>query len=48
MVYQVEVPRARVNGFDFDPGNNTVLFFGASPPAGTNVRAAFATFFYIN
>ncbi len=44
----VEVPRARVNGFDFDPGNNTVLFFGASPPAGTNVRAAFATFFYIN
>ena len=42
------VPRARQNGFDYDPANNTLLFFGASPPAGTDVTAAFAQFFYLN
>ncbi|HEY1089176.1 MAG TPA: vWA domain-containing protein, partial [Archangium sp.] len=42
------VPRARQNGFDYDPANNTVLFFGASPPAGTDVTAGFATWFYLN
>jgi hypothetical protein len=44
----VPVPRARVNGFDYDPANNTLLFFGVSPPAGTDVTVAFATFTYIN
>ncbi len=40
--------RARVNGFDYDPANNTLLFFGVSPPAGTDVTASYATFVYIN
>ncbi len=44
----VPVPRARQNGFDYDPANNTLLFFGVSPPAGTDVTVAYATFVYIN
>ncbi len=44
----VEVPRTRDNGFDFDPANNTLLFFGASPPEGTDVTVALATFVYLN
>ncbi len=40
--------RARQNGFDYDPANNTLLFFGVSPPAGTDVTVAYATFVYIN
>jgi uncharacterized protein (TIGR03382 family) len=44
----VEVPRARENGFDYDRANNTLLFFGASPPEGTDVKAAFASFLYLN
>jgi hypothetical protein len=43
----VKVPRARSNGFDYDPGTNTVLFFGAVPQAGTKFKAAFGYFLYI-
>ena len=44
----VVVPRARENGFDYDPANNTVLFFGATPPTGIGVTAAFGTFVYLD
>ena len=42
------IKRARVDGFDYDPANNTLLFFGTSPPAGTDVKVAYATFVYLN
>jgi len=41
------VPRTRVNGFDYDPATNTVLFFGSVPAAGTGFNAAYAYFTYI-
>jgi hypothetical protein len=41
------IPRTRTNGFDYDPGANTVLFFGSVPPAGSGFRAAYAFFTYI-
>ncbi|MGV3622747.1 MAG: MopE-related protein [Archangium sp.] len=44
----VVVPRARENGFDYDPANNTVLFFGATPPAGVDVTTAYGTFVYLD
>ncbi len=43
----MSIPRARMNGFDYDPGNNTLLFFGTSPPTGTDVTTAYATFLYL-
>ncbi len=42
------VPRARTNGFDYDPASNSVLFFGAVPPAGSHFKAAYAFFNYID
>jgi MYXO-CTERM domain-containing protein len=41
------VNRARSHGFDYDPGSNSVLFFGEVPPSGSNFDAAYAYFQYI-
>ncbi|MBL8957162.1 MAG: hypothetical protein JNK82_40690, partial [Myxococcaceae bacterium] len=38
------VPRSRILGFDYDPGGNTVLFFGSVPPEGTRFDAAYSYF----
>jgi hypothetical protein len=43
-----KVPRARTNGFDYDPATNTVLFFGAVPQAGAKFKAAYGYFTYID
>ncbi len=40
----VQVPRSRTMGFDYDPGGNTVLFFGSVPPEGTHFDAAYSYF----
>ncbi len=42
------VARSRSNGFDYEPGNNSILFFGqAAPKVGANYDAAYAFFQYI-
>jgi hypothetical protein len=41
------LPRARNNGFDYDPNRNTVLFFGSLPATGAGFEAAFASFNYL-
>ncbi|MBK7859141.1 MAG: hypothetical protein IPJ65_11080 [Archangiaceae bacterium] len=38
------VPRSRTMGFDYDPGGNTILFFGSVPPEGTMFDAAYSYF----
>ena len=39
------IERSRIEGFDYEPTANTVLFFGmASPPVGTQFRISFSTF----
>jgi len=35
-----DIPRSRVNGFDFDGVNRTISFFGACRPSGTSMAAA--------
>jgi hypothetical protein len=39
--------RTRVNGFDYDPVGNTIIFLGAVPPAGTPFDSAYSYFDYI-
>ncbi len=42
------ISRSRSNGFDYEPGNNSVLFFGkAAPKVGAPYDAAYAFFQYI-
>jgi len=38
------VPRSRTLGFDYDPGGNTVLFFGSVPAQGAPFDAAYSYF----
>ncbi len=39
------ITRSRLEGFDYEPSANTVLFFGrASPPVGTEFRISFNAF----
>ena len=41
----VLIPRSRLDGFDYEPTANTVLFFGnAAPPVGTSFRISYRTF----
>ena len=42
------ISRTRSNGFDYEPGNNSVLFFGsAAPKVGAPYDAAYAFFQYL-
>ncbi len=42
------ITRSRSNGFDYEPGNNSILFFGpAAPKVGAAYDAAYAFFQYI-
>lgn len=43
-----DIPRSRVNGFDFDGVNRTISFFGACRPAGTTMAAAVSYRYWID
>ncbi|HEY1097312.1 MAG TPA: hypothetical protein VGF99_00230, partial [Myxococcota bacterium] len=40
----VRYPRSRTEGFDYERGANTILFFGAQPGEGTPVDIGYAYF----
>ena len=40
-------PRSRDNGFDYERGANTILFFGAQPGGGTPVQVGYAYFTFL-
>ena len=42
------VARSRTMGFDYDPGGNTILFFGTVPAEGTKFDAAYSYFAVID
>ncbi len=43
-----DIPRSRVNGFDFDGVNRTISFFGACRPSGTSMAAAVSYRYWID
>ena len=40
-------PRSRDDGFDYERGANTILFFGAQPGGGTPVQVGYAYFTFL-